>query len=122
MISMISVLAYVTMNEVARQLEDPFGHEVNQLPIEELHMDFNERLWVITQKMYNMDEWSLQYGKAAYTRSPTDIHHSLHLGSQPGSPTGGGTRVHGGVNSFGSSGTWNAETRSHAPAHGSLYA
>eukprot|EP01048_Picozoa_sp_COSAG05_P004285 COSAG05_NODE_225_length_13597_cov_18.878723_6_plen_61_part_00 len=42
-ISSISVLAYVTMNEVARQLEDPFGHEVNQLPIEELHMDFNER-------------------------------------------------------------------------------
>ena len=32
--------------EVARQLEDPFGHEDNQLPVDDLHIDLNERLWV----------------------------------------------------------------------------
>ena len=74
MISVISVSAYATMNEVARQLEDPFGHEVNQLPIEDLHLDFNERLWTITQKIYKKDDWSLQYAKAGYERSATDIH------------------------------------------------
>ena len=43
LISVIAVWSFAVMNEVARQLEDPFGHEINQLPLDDLHIDFNER-------------------------------------------------------------------------------
>lgn len=62
------------MNEVARQLEDPFGHEVNQLPLEDLHIDLNERLWALTQRAFKKDDWSLQNGTLEFRRSATDIH------------------------------------------------
>ena len=62
------------MNEVARQLEDPFGHEVNQLPLEDLHIDLNERLWALTQRVFKKDDWTLQNGTLEFRRSATDIH------------------------------------------------
>ena len=60
--------------QVARQLEDPFGHKTNQLPIDDLHTDFNERLWALTVKLFHKDEWPLQSAKKEYARSATDIH------------------------------------------------
>lgn len=50
--SAITVGAFVTMNEVARGLEEPFGHDANQIAVDDLHMDFNEKLWCLTQKVY----------------------------------------------------------------------
>ena len=64
-----------------RDLEDPFGHASNQaslpwmllrcvsglgshagvlaaqLPIDDLHIDFNERLWAVTQRIFMNDAW-----------------------------------------------------------------
>ena len=60
--------------QVSRQLEDPFGHKTNQLPIDDLHTDFNERLWALTVKLFHKDEWPLQSAKKEYARSATDIH------------------------------------------------
>lgn len=59
---------------MARGLEDPFGHEANQLPVEDLHIDLNERLWITNQRIFKKDQWSHQYGRADYERSRTDIH------------------------------------------------
>jgi hypothetical protein len=74
LISIIAVWSFAVMNEVARQLEDPFGHEVNQLPLEDLHIDLNERLWALTQRIFKKDDWSLQNGTLEFRRSTTDIH------------------------------------------------
>ena len=76
LISIIAVWSFAVMNEVARQLEDPFGHEVNQLPLEDLHIDLNERLWALTQRIFKKDDWSLQNGTLDFRRSTTDIHPS----------------------------------------------
>jgi hypothetical protein len=51
----------------------------NQLPIDDLHIDFNERLWSITQRIYMKDGWyqqdpALEGGDFRYTRSETDLH------------------------------------------------
>ena len=35
-ISFIAVGSFVTLNEVARALEEPFGHSSNQLPVADL--------------------------------------------------------------------------------------
>jgi CRP-like cAMP-binding protein len=53
-ISFITVGILVTMNEVARGLEEPFGSgdESNKIAVDALHMDFNENLWCLTQKVY----------------------------------------------------------------------
>ena len=37
-------MASFSLNEVAREMEHPFGHEPNDLPLSELHYDFNVRL------------------------------------------------------------------------------
>lgn len=52
--SFITVGIFVTMNEVARGLEEPFGSgdESNKIAVDALHMDFNENLWCLSQKSY----------------------------------------------------------------------
>ena len=89
LISVIAVWSFAVMNEVARQLEDPFGHEVNQLPLEDLHIDLNERLWALTQRMFKKDDWSLQNGTLEFRRSTTDIHPKPSDTNQPHERTGG---------------------------------
>ena len=51
----------------------------NQLPIEDLHIDFNERLWSLTQRIFQKDGWyqqdkTLEGADFRYDRSQTDIH------------------------------------------------
>ena len=38
--------------QVARELEDPFGHQIHQLDLAGLQSHFNDRLWVLTQRKY----------------------------------------------------------------------
>ena len=38
--------------QVARELEDPFGHQIHQLDLAVLQSHFNDRLWVLTQRKY----------------------------------------------------------------------
>ena len=121
LISFLAVFAFALLNEVARDLEDPFGHAVrtharslgascvllgvfnaqpfdapcrlqpNQLPIEDLHIDFNERLWSLTQRIFQKDGWyqqdqTVEGAAFAYPRSETDIHRDPGLrgkGAQP---------------------------------------
>jgi hypothetical protein len=51
----------------------------NQLPIEDLHIDFNERLWSLTQRIFQKDGWyqqdkTIEGAAFFYERSETDIH------------------------------------------------
>jgi hypothetical protein len=51
----------------------------NQLPIEDLHIDFNERLWTLTQRIFQKDGWyqqdkTIEGAAFQYERSETDIH------------------------------------------------
>jgi CRP-like cAMP-binding protein len=52
--SFITVGIVVTLNEVARGLEEPFGSgdDSNKIAVDALHMDFNENLWCLTQKSF----------------------------------------------------------------------
>ena len=43
-LSTLATMASFSLNEVAREMEHPFGHEPNDLPLSELHYDFNVRL------------------------------------------------------------------------------
>ena len=43
-LSFLATTASFALNEVGRELEHPFGHEPNDLPLSELHYDFNVRL------------------------------------------------------------------------------
>eukprot|EP01043_Picozoa_sp_COSAG02_P008002 COSAG02_NODE_248_length_27133_cov_45.131723_20_plen_642_part_00 len=73
-ISFIAVGAIVTLNEVARVLEEPFGHSSNQLPIDDLSAEYNEKLWCLTLQVHRKDTWPTQQGVAAYPLSPMDLH------------------------------------------------
>lgn len=44
LLSFCASLGYFALNEVGRELEDPFRHDPNDLPLTELHYDFNVRL------------------------------------------------------------------------------
>lgn len=44
LLSFCASLGYFALNEVGRELEDPFRHDPNDLPLSELHYDFNVRL------------------------------------------------------------------------------
>eukprot|EP01024_Parvocaulis_polyphysoides_P014826 TRINITY_DN16220_c0_g1_i2.p1 TRINITY_DN16220_c0_g1~~TRINITY_DN16220_c0_g1_i2.p1 ORF type:complete len:459 (+),score=57.88 TRINITY_DN16220_c0_g1_i2:128-1504(+) len=48
-ITFIAVLTYWTLNEVARDLEDPFWYDPNDLPLSYYQYAFNERLLVISR-------------------------------------------------------------------------
>ena len=37
----LAVFCYVSLNEVASELEDPFGTDANDLPLHRLHMRYN---------------------------------------------------------------------------------
>eukprot|EP01046_Picozoa_sp_COSAG06_P033585 COSAG06_NODE_3436_length_5352_cov_2.997906_5_plen_91_part_00 len=41
---------------------------------EDLHIDLNERLWALTQRVFKKDDWTLQDGTLDFCRSSTDIH------------------------------------------------
>jgi len=43
-LSFFSLFASFALNEVGRELEDPFGHDPNDLPLSHLHYEFNVRL------------------------------------------------------------------------------
>jgi len=43
-LSFCASLGYFALNEVGRELDDPFRHDPNDLPLSELHYDFNVRL------------------------------------------------------------------------------
>lgn len=43
-LSFCATLGYFALNEVGRELEDPFRHDPNDLPLSEVHYDFNVRL------------------------------------------------------------------------------
>jgi len=43
-LSFCAIFASFSLNEVSRELEGPFGHDPNDLPMSELHYDFNVRL------------------------------------------------------------------------------
>eukprot|EP00892_Ulva_mutabilis_P009382 jgi/Ulvmu1/6816/UM031_0020.1 len=47
--SALVVLAYVIVNEVATELEEPFSHNPNQLPLARLQYRLNERLLSVTR-------------------------------------------------------------------------
>eukprot|EP01023_Acetabularia_acetabulum_P020213 TRINITY_DN20429_c0_g2_i1.p1 TRINITY_DN20429_c0_g2~~TRINITY_DN20429_c0_g2_i1.p1 ORF type:complete len:458 (+),score=86.68 TRINITY_DN20429_c0_g2_i1:226-1599(+) len=48
-VTFIAVLTYWTLNEVARDLEDPFWYDPNDLPLSYYQYAFNERLLVISR-------------------------------------------------------------------------
>ena len=55
MVTFFTVLTYFAFHEVARELEDPFLHPPNQLPIRALQTSFNTRLlatWEALDLMY----------------------------------------------------------------------
>ena len=47
LLDVMSVVTYYTLNEVARDLEDPFVYDPNDLPMATLQFNFNERLIAI---------------------------------------------------------------------------
>ena len=49
--AVLARLAAVAL-QVARELEDPFGHQIHQLDLAGLQSHFNDRLWVLTQRKY----------------------------------------------------------------------
>jgi predicted membrane chloride channel (bestrophin family)/CRP-like cAMP-binding protein len=73
-ISFIAVGSFVTLNEVARALEEPFGHSSNQLPMDDLSAEYNEKLWCLALQVHRKDAWPTQQGVAAYPLSPMDLH------------------------------------------------
>lgn len=44
-----AVHTYVTLNEVARDIEDPFFYDPNQLPLPQMQYKMNERLLAVTK-------------------------------------------------------------------------
>jgi len=44
LLSFVSSAASAALNEVAKEIEDPFGFDPNDLPLKELHEDYNQRV------------------------------------------------------------------------------
>lgn len=63
----------------------------NQLPIDDLHIDFNERLWSLTQRIFMKDGWyqqnkTIEGADFQYERSSTDQHEGPGAGSKASLP------------------------------------
>ena len=43
------ILTYTMLNEVARDVEDPFHYDPNELPLPQMQYKLNERLLAVTQ-------------------------------------------------------------------------
>lgn len=69
-LDVISVMTYYALNEVARDLEDPFIYDPNDLPLATYQHEFNERL-IIIQK----------------TKKPRTPAEEMHCGRGRGCPT-----------------------------------
>eukprot|EP00294_Goniomonas_avonlea_P003046 CAMPEP_0114563510 /NCGR_PEP_ID=MMETSP0114-20121206/13153_1 /TAXON_ID=31324 /ORGANISM="Goniomonas sp, Strain m" /LENGTH=507 /DNA_ID=CAMNT_0001749371 /DNA_START=20 /DNA_END=1539 /DNA_ORIENTATION=+ len=41
------VVGVVALNEVAKEIEEPFGFDINDLPLSELQMEFNKRVYLL---------------------------------------------------------------------------
>ena len=70
----IVVWAYWSLHEVARDLEDPFMHEPNELPLPALQLAFNMRLTLMLKcgfseqdakdrSQSHIDEYNMEYSK-----------------------------------------------------------
>lgn len=61
----LAVFCYVSLNEVASELEDPFGTDANDLPLHRLHMRFVHQLYELgTSEIPDEDLACLTKGKA----------------------------------------------------------
>mmetsp|Transcript_13425 Transcript_13425/g.28955 ORF Transcript_13425/g.28955 Transcript_13425/m.28955 type:complete len:185 (+) Transcript_13425:1-555(+) len=49
-LSFLSIFALNALDEVATEIEEPFGHDANDLPLSKLHQEFNERLLQLQRK------------------------------------------------------------------------
>lgn len=49
-VSFMIVLVYFALNEVARDLEDPFNHDPNELPLVVMQRNFNQRIQALMAK------------------------------------------------------------------------
>lgn len=58
-INFFTVMTYFLLNEVAREIEDPFKHDPNDLPLKFMQYEFNEELVVNLKHDWEMNEKSL---------------------------------------------------------------
>ena len=47
----------------------------NQLEMDDIHTDFNERLYCLLRKNFQRDDWPRQNGTLEYPPSKLDLHH-----------------------------------------------
>jgi len=50
LLSFISTCTSVALNEVAKEIEGPFGYDPNDLPLQKLHTEFNQRIMLLLQE------------------------------------------------------------------------
>ena len=55
LLSFIATFTYWTLNEIARDLEDPFLYEPNDLPLPRIQFLFNERILAIERETGSME-------------------------------------------------------------------
>jgi len=66
--------AFFMLNEVARELEEPFSVRDNGLPLTELHREFNYKLESLVEaECYNSD-WALQRARPVYRPANEEEH------------------------------------------------
>jgi hypothetical protein len=46
-------------------------HQKHRFSQVDLHIDLNERLWALTQRVFKKDDWTLQDGTLDFCRSST---------------------------------------------------
>merc|ERR1712166_70656 len=71
-VTFMIVLVYFALNEVARDLEDPFNHDPNELPLMVMQRNFNQRIAALMAK----EAYDVEAG-------PLDIQTGLLHGRQP---------------------------------------
>ena len=83
-LAFVTVLTYFAFHEVARELEDPFLHPPNELPVQAMQANFNSRLLATWEALEDM-----------YQPTVLDLPHEGGGSSPPseaGAPGEGGTR------------------------------
>jgi predicted membrane chloride channel (bestrophin family) len=57
-VSFLGVCVVVVVNRVATELEEPFMDDANDLPLADLHVDFNEKLNKLVAPRFWRTRWS----------------------------------------------------------------
>mmetsp|Transcript_28742 Transcript_28742/g.66321 ORF Transcript_28742/g.66321 Transcript_28742/m.66321 type:complete len:428 (-) Transcript_28742:655-1938(-) len=68
-LSFFSTCSSVALDEVAKEIEDPFGFDPNDLPLTQLHEGYNERVMQLTQQVKERRQW-LQRCRFAWYSKP----------------------------------------------------